>query len=367
MDNQTKVEDILERARLHLNMRKYHVAHDWLKKATYILREASEPIPPEIQELREIIESALIAEEYKDKAVTLLEEEKYTSALTEFERAASLSRDPETFRVVEGLSVLLDAKNIIFRFQKGLIEKDYLPKEAERVQYIIDFTAKITCLNESGLWQYVLEGLSALKSELDKQSSENEKQQRNSKTRILFLAADPTDTSRLRLGEEIREIKENLLQISKQRKRFDLHEQWSVRPQDISQALLDFQPQIIHFSGHGTASGALCFENQMGEMQPVEADALSALFEHFSKHLFCVILNACYSEIQARAIAKHISYVIGMNRAIGDKAAIAFTIGFYQALGAGKNIDEAYKLGCVQIKLQGIPESLTPALIKRKV
>jgi hypothetical protein len=54
-----------------------------------------------------------------------------------------------------------------------------------------------------------------------------------------------------------------------------------------------------------------------------------------------------------------------MNQAIGDKAAIAFVIGFYQALGAGRTIEDAYKLGVVQIRLQSIPEHLTPVLIKK--
>jgi hypothetical protein len=34
----------------------------------------------------------------------------------------------------------------------------------------------------------------------------------------------------------------------------------SVRPADLTQAMLDTQPQIVHFSGHGSASGALCFD-----------------------------------------------------------------------------------------------------------
>jgi len=181
---------------------------------------------------------------------------------------------------------------------------------------------------------------------------------------ILFLAADPTDASRLRLGEELREIQEKL-QLAKLRERFRLHQRMSVRPADISQALLDEQPQIVHFSGHGTATGALCFENQMGETHPIQPDALAALFEQFASQVKCVVLNACYSEIQANAIAEHIDYVVGMNQAIGDKAAIAFTIGFYQALGAGRTIEEAYKLGCVQIRLQGVPEHLTPVLVKK--
>jgi len=182
---------------------------------------------------------------------------------------------------------------------------------------------------------------------------------------VLFLSADPTNASRLRLGEELRKIQEKL-QLAKLRDQFILEQRMSVRPADISQALLDIQPQIVHFSGHGTSRGALCFENQMGEMHLIQPDALAALFEQFADQVKCVVLNACYSEMQASAIVKHIEYVIGMNQAIGDKAAIAFSIGFYQASGAGRTTEEAYKLGVVQIRLQGIPEHLTPVLNKKE-
>jgi hypothetical protein len=182
---------------------------------------------------------------------------------------------------------------------------------------------------------------------------------------ILFLAADPTNASRLRLGEEFREIDEQLT-LSKQRDHFSLAlPQLSLRPKDIARALLSAQPQIVHFSGHGTAEGALCFENEVGQTQLVQPDALAALFEQFAHQVNCVLLNACYSETQAKAIAENINHVIGMNKAIGDKAAIAFSLGFYQALGAGRTIEAAYKLGCVQIRLQGIPEHLTPVLVQK--
>jgi hypothetical protein len=181
---------------------------------------------------------------------------------------------------------------------------------------------------------------------------------------ILLLSADPTNASRLRIGEELREIQEKL-QLARLREKFILNQRMSVRPTDISQALLDAQPHIVHFSGHGEASGELCFEDRTGKIHPIVPDALAALFEQFTDQVSCVLLNSCYSEIQAVAIAKHIDYVIGMNQAIGDHAAIAFAIGFYQALGAGRTIEEAYKLGCVQIRLQSIPEHLTPVLIQK--
>jgi hypothetical protein len=181
---------------------------------------------------------------------------------------------------------------------------------------------------------------------------------------VLFLAADPTNASRLRLGEELREIQEKL-QLAKLRDQIKLEQRMSVRPTDISQSLLDVQPKIVHFSGHGTSNGALCFENQLGEIHPVEPEALAALFEQFSDQVSCVLLNACYSGVQSKAISAHIDYVIGMNQAIGDKATIAFATGFYQALGGGRSIEDSYKLGCVQIRLQNIPEHLTPILDKK--
>lgn len=186
---------------------------------------------------------------------------------------------------------------------------------------------------------------------------------KDEKISILFLAADPNDQTHLMLMKEFREIQEKL-KLAKQRELFQLElPQLSLRPADISQALLDFQPQIVHFSGHGVPTGELCFENQAGESQLVQPNALAALFEQFTSHVNCVLLNACYSELQAKAISKHIKYVIGMNDAIDDNVAIAFSVGFYQGLGAGQSIEDAYNLGCAHIQFHSIPDHLIPVLI----
>lgn len=184
-------------------------------------------------------------------------------------------------------------------------------------------------------------------------------------TTILFLASDPSDASRLRLAQELRDIQEKL-QMAAMRDKFNLKQRMSVRPVDISQAILDEEPRIVHFSGHGTSAGELCFEDELGRAKTVNPEALGALFELVAEHVDCVLMNACFSAVQADAIARHIKHVIGMSKEIGDKAAISFAIGFYQALGAGKSIEEAYKFGCVQIRLQGIPEHLTPVLLNMK-
>jgi uncharacterized protein YjbI with pentapeptide repeats len=181
---------------------------------------------------------------------------------------------------------------------------------------------------------------------------------------ILILAANPKTTSRLRLDEEVREI-DSGLQRAKKRELFDLKQRWAVRVQDVYQSLLDFKPQIVHFSGHGTGDDGLVMEDETGKTQLVDTVALAKLFELFASNVECVVLNACYSEVQASAIAQHIPYVIGMNKKIGDKAAIKFATGFYSALGAGESVEFAYKLGCNVIQLDGIPEYLTPVLKKK--
>jgi hypothetical protein len=188
----------------------------------------------------------------------------------------------------------------------------------------------------------------------------------SSRITILFLAADPSDAVRLRLGQELRDIREKL-QLSKYRDRFTLESRESVRPRDITQAIFDVEPQIVHFSGHGMDTGELYFEDVFGKIQPVQPDALATLFELVADQVNCVILNACYSEMQAKAIAEHISFVIGMNHAIGDQSAINFSAGFYRALGANHAIEKAYKFGLAELRLERrLPDLETPVLYTKR-
>ncbi|KAM3103008.1 TIR domain-containing protein [Phormidesmis sp. 146-12] len=182
--------------------------------------------------------------------------------------------------------------------------------------------------------------------------------------RILVLAANPKGTSRLRLDAEVRDIEAGLRR-SKNRDQFVLTQQWAVRPRDIQRAMLDVDPQIVHFSGHGSGDEGLVFEDEVGLPKLIEGQALARLFDLFSDKVECVVLNGCYSEVQAQSIAQYIKSVIGMTQAIGDEAAIEFSVGFYDALGAGRSVDFAYELGCSAIAMAGMQENLTPVLIQK--
>jgi CHAT domain len=204
---------------------------------------------------------------------------------------------------------------------------------------------------------------------------------------ILFLASNPKGTDPLRLDIEAKKV-EQVLERARKRDDFKLVTKWAVTDVDLRRALLDHEPEIVHFSGHGTgtgnsahmrdlglpegshpegsAEGGLAFENERGQVLQITGQSLARLFECCASHVRCVVLNACYSEVQANAIVQHIDYVIGMNKAVGDEAAIMFAEGFYDALMAGRPYDLAFKFGSNAIDLRGIPEHLTPVLKKRQ-
>ncbi len=160
----------------------------------------------------------------------------------------------------------------------------------------------------------------------------------NKKTKVLILTSNPRQTTVLDIDIEMREIRESLRR-SENRDQFSLEFRVAVRPQDLRRALLEVNPNIVHFCGHGTGKKGIVLENETGGAHLVNKKTLTELFEIVDKSdnsINCVLLNACYSEVQANEIVKHIDYVIGMNQAIPDQAAIAFSIGFYDGLGARK-------------------------------
>jgi CHAT domain len=184
--------------------------------------------------------------------------------------------------------------------------------------------------------------------------------------KILILAANPKNSSELRLGEEAREIDEGLRR-SRNRDQFELISKWAVRPRDFYRYMLDVSPQIIHFSGHGVGEDGIALEDDAGKVQLVSTDALESLFKLFAnKGVECVVLNACLSEVQAEAISHHIPYVIGMHQEIKDRAAIAFAVAFYDALGSGETPIFAFELACTAIQMLGSSGYLTPALYVKK-
>src|SRR5262249_55900977 len=193
---------------------------------------------------------------------------------------------------------------------------------------------------------------------------------------ILFLAANPLGTDRLALDREARAIQEEL-ERSSFRDRFELVTRWAVRPLDLLRELRKLKPTVVHFSGHGgrgergeprSGAGArrdvaselggddgddgddrdaehhgLFFQGPDGRPQFVSTAALEETFGAAGSSVKLVVLNACYSDVQAEALLAHVECVVGMGGSIQDDAAKNFAIGFYGGLGERQSVQAAYK------------------------
>ncbi len=283
-----------------------------------------------------------------------------TLSTLHFGKQENISALKTTFRqTIQGWINYIKDFHIIEQEKIEISEQEYKIKYSDLLKKWNDLIPEYNDLlknYETVIGQYD-ESLSKIRMLQDKLN----KHEITDKINILFLGASPIDEVRLRIDEELRDI-ENGLKLATLREQFGLKSKWAVTAKTLQQAMLDEKPTIVHFSGHGDMNG-IAVEDSLGNSKLIENDAIGSLFELFAENTKCVILNSCYSESQAREIAKHIPYVIGMKSSVDDKAAIAFAVGFYTALGAGKDIEFAFRMGTVSIKLERISGSDLPILL----
>lgn len=179
---------------------------------------------------------------------------------------------------------------------------------------------------------------------------------------ILIFAAEPKNECRLRSSEEMRKIKEGL-RSSSHRDSFKIDCCSATRIKDIRNEMLRYKPNIVHFCGHGQGEEGIAFEDESGNALYVDSVALAGFFENFKDTLECVVLNACYSEVQAKEISKQIRYVIGMKGRISDTLAIKFSVAFYETLFDIGSYPRAYKLACDELKMMGLQADMLPIQI----
>ena len=178
---------------------------------------------------------------------------------------------------------------------------------------------------------------------------------------VLFLAANPIDQEQLRLDEEIRAIDE-MIRKSEHRDSIQLVSKWAVRPMDVLQALNEYSPHIVHFSGHGSDTDEIVFMDNEGNAKAVSKEAIVQTMLAAMGNIRLIFFNTCYSRGQAEAVVNHVPAAIGMKTSIGDSAARIFASQFYSAIGFGKSVTDAFEQGKALLMMENIPEEDTPEL-----
>jgi hypothetical protein len=93
------------------------------------------------------------------------------------------------------------------------------------------------------------------------------------KIKILFVSANPPGVNPLKLDEEARQIEQKIY-AAEHRDSMQLITQWAARPGDLLQSLNRHEPDIVHFSGHGSPQEELILLDQSGAAKAVTKAAL---------------------------------------------------------------------------------------------
>lgn len=181
------------------------------------------------------------------------------------------------------------------------------------------------------------------------------------KITVLFLASNPIDQAPLRLDEEARSITE-MIRKAKHRDCVKFESHWALQTIDLLQALNEFDPAIVHFSGHGSNNDEIVFQSQDGITKLVKKEAIVQTMMASANNIRLVFFNTCYSKNQAEAISEFVDATIGMNTSIGDEAARIFSSQFYSAIGFGLSVEKAFQQAKALLMMEDIPEESTPEL-----
>lgn len=187
---------------------------------------------------------------------------------------------------------------------------------------------------------------------------------------VLYLVANPTPSSQLRVDVEIRKVQE-AIRGSKFRDNVTVEYRPAANLSSLIDGLNDHRPQIVQFSGHGDQSG-IATDN--AKVRKPAAKFLS--FDLLAKALSAtdtppqiVILNSCESSGAKKSLLSSkdsgTKIVIAMRTSVTDVAATVFARRFYAAIAAGQSVKAAFDQGRVAVEVASISEVDTPELLCR--
>lgn len=267
------------------------------------------------------------------------------------------TKNKQIFDEEKKLAKEQDNKNKREQKESERLRKDTLKnfKENEKIQ-----KAQLSKLNEMNTTLYKHEGVHESMT-----ASIKELQNLPEKISVLFLASNPINVQQLRLDEEARSIKE-MISKTKLRDSLSFESRWAVRPMDVLQAINEVDPTIIHFSGHGSDSDEIVFQDNDGKAKLVSKEAIVQTMMASSSDIRLVFFNTCFSNKQAQSVVKYVEASIGMNTSIGDDAARIFSSQFYSSIGFGVSLGKAFEQAKALLMMEGIKEENTPELFVKE-
>lgn len=120
---------------------------------------------------------------------------------------------------------------------------------------------------------------------------------------------------------------------------------------DLIQHLNETEPDVIHFSGHGSRGG-LALHADDDTTRELTNEQLDQVLGVALKLLKLVVFNSCDSAEQPQVAARHATAAIGMSEPIGDEVARVFAGQLYNSLGFGRSLGLALRQALLYVEMQ---------------
>jgi hypothetical protein len=182
--------------------------------------------------------------------------------------------------------------------------------------------------------------------------------------RVALLVTNPERRASLQTGIEARDIEAGL-KASGNWDKIELKISLAPTLVNLLDALNQFRPNVLHFSGHG-GGGALLFDNERPGVDGGTVLNFEMIERVVSATAFrpdLLVLAACDTVQGADVFLSGVPAVVAMADEIDDDAACAFSQQFYRSLASGASIANALTQAKLILEQKGYHDAQLPTLI----
>ncbi len=191
---------------------------------------------------------------------------------------------------------------------------------------------------------------------------------RSSKTaRVAFLLASPAGAGAINVGMDYREASA-AVSTSVDRNRIDLKPFPAAHAGTILDALNEYRPNVIHFSGHGGGGAILLDRDEImtsGGMV-LDYDVAKRMVESTDNPPTLLVFAACQTVVGVEQFLSAVPFVIAMSDNISDWAAAFFSRRFYGALVAKVSVGHAFDQAKAYLAAEKLRDADLPTMLCRE-
>lgn len=140
---------------------------------------------------------------------------------------------------------------------------------------------------------------------------------------------------------------------------------YDVTTESLFASLNQHSPHVVHYSGK-QERGRIVIHDADGDLTTMSARDVARILRSLDSATRMVIVDTCYSYPCASEIAQSVDFALGVKSWIREWQANLFYATFYNALAAGRTVENAWLQAKTALVIHRVPVDRIPQLICRK-